>query len=73
LEQSTLWVEEGGAGNADEMAVSACWSRESINAVGLVTNVRDYLAAKQVLNGAISFSVVIEANGNKEWNLIESP
>ncbi len=55
LDQAALWVGEDGGGSADEMAVSACWSRESTNAVGAVSNVKDYLAARQLLNGAISF------------------
>jgi hypothetical protein len=72
LDQSALWVGEDGVGAADEMAVSACWSREVTPAVGAVTHVRDYLAARQLLNGAISFSVVIEAAPNKKWNFIGS-
>lgn len=72
LDQSALWVGEDGAGAADELAVSACWSREPANAVGAVTHVRDYQAARQLLNGAICFSMVIEAAPNKKWNLIGS-
>ena len=72
LDQTASWVKDGGAGSGDEMAASACWSREAIAASGPAHGANDYLAAKRKLVSPIEFSVVLEQNSTKKWNVIGS-
>lgn len=70
LDQSAAWVKDGEAGSGDEVAVSACWSREPIATSVHTLSVSEYQTAQRALQAPIGFSVVLEKNASKLWNVI---
>lgn len=72
LDQTAAWVKDGGAGSGDEMAASACWSREADSESYSAGNVKEYQAALRALKSPIGFSAVLEQSASKQWNVIGS-
>lgn len=70
LDQTSAWVKDGEAGAGDEVAASACWSREKVAASGPTLDVKDYQAARRALKHSIDFHVVLEKSASKKWKVI---
>jgi hypothetical protein len=70
LDQTAAWVQDGGAGSVDEMAASACWSRDADTESYSAGNVKEYQAAVRALKSPIGFNAVLEQSASKQWNVI---
>lgn len=70
LDQTAAWVSEGGAGFVDEMAASACWSRDAGSGSRHIQDPKEYQTACRGLKNPIGFSVVLEKFSAKQWNVI---